>query len=158
MQWRTAGNLGSSMKLGERTIALMSLESQGFNWREPSPFAFEPFSIVTNGQKDLETFSSLPHAPYIGLLDTTPTNGSSWLPYSGKYLWGRNFVLFILNLSERKFNTWNMDYDGCVFLCKMDKTKIKHELAGDSTGQNLDFTKISWYTVWIGHWRLNGKQ
>ena len=25
-----------------------------------------------------------------------------------------------------KFNTWNIHYDGCVFLCKMDRTKIKH--------------------------------
>ena len=45
------------------------------------------------------------------------------IPYSGKYLWGQNFVLFVLSLSEQKFNTQN---DGCVFLCKMDRTKIKH--------------------------------
>ena len=48
------------------------------------------------------------------------------LPYSGKYLWGPNFILFVLSLSERKFNTRNVRYDGRVFLCKMDRTKIKH--------------------------------
>ena len=46
--------------------------------------------------------------------------------YSGKFSWGPNFVLFILSLSEWKFNTWNVRYDGRVFLCKMDRTKIKH--------------------------------
>ena len=40
--------------------------------------------------------------------------------YSGKYSWGPNFVLFILSLLERKFNTQNAYYDGRVFLCKMD--------------------------------------
>jgi len=49
------------------------------------------------------------------------------LPYSrGKYSWGPNFILFVFSLSERKFNTQNMRYDGRVFLCKMDRTKIKH--------------------------------
>ena len=46
--------------------------------------------------------------------------------YSGKYSWGPNFVLFVLSLSERKFNTRNVHYGGHVFLCKMDRTKIKH--------------------------------
>ena len=45
------------------------------------------------------------------------------ISYSGKYLWDPNFVLFVLSLSEQKFNTQN---DGCVLLCKMDRTKIKH--------------------------------
>jgi len=36
------------------------------------------------------------------------------LPYSGKFLWGPNFILFILSLSERKFNTQNVCYDGHV--------------------------------------------
>jgi len=48
------------------------------------------------------------------------------ISYSGKYLWGPNFVLFVLSLSEWKFNTQNVGYDGRVFLCKMDRTKIKH--------------------------------
>ena len=41
------------------------------------------------------------------------------LPYSGKYSWGPNFIL---SLSERKFNTRNVRYDGW---CKMDRTKVK---------------------------------
>jgi len=50
------------------------------------------------------------------------------LLYSGKYSWGPNFILFILSLSEQKCNTQNIMlwYDGRVFLCKMDRTKIKH--------------------------------
>ena len=28
--------------------------------------------------------------------------------------------------SERKFNTQNVRYDGYIFLCKMDRMKIKH--------------------------------
>jgi len=43
-----------------------------------------------------------------------------------QYSWGPNFVLFILSLSERKFNTRNIRYDGCFFLCKMDRMKVKH--------------------------------
>ena len=46
--------------------------------------------------------------------------------YSGKLLSGPNFVLFVLSLPEQKLNTWNMRYDGHVFLCKMDRMKIKH--------------------------------
>jgi len=46
--------------------------------------------------------------------------------HSGKFSWGQNFILFILNLSEQKFNTQNIRYDGRVFLCKMDRLKIKH--------------------------------
>ena len=47
------------------------------------------------------------------------------LPYSGKYWWGPNFVLFVLSLSEQKLNTQTIHYDG-VFSCVMDRTKIKH--------------------------------
>jgi len=70
------------------------------------------------------------------------------VPYSGKYSWDPNFVLFVLSLSERKFNTRNVHYDGRVFLCKMDRTKTKHtnqlEIAQNEI---LDPTKISRYTV-----------
>jgi len=52
--------------------------------------------------------------------------GSSTVLYSGKYSWGPNFILFVLSLSEQKFNTQDVRYDGRVFLCKMDRTKIKH--------------------------------
>ena len=61
---------------------------------------------------------------------------------------GSKFVLFILSLSERKFNTRIIRYDGLVFLCKMDRMKIKHtnqlEIA-----QNEIWTprKIARYTV-----------
>jgi len=48
-----------------------------------------------------------------------------YIPYSRKFLSGPNFVLIILSLSERNFNTRNVRYDGHVFLCKMDRTKIK---------------------------------
>jgi len=41
-------------------------------------------------------------------------------------LWGPKFILFILSLSERKFNTQNVSYDGHAFLCKIDRKKIKH--------------------------------
>jgi len=46
--------------------------------------------------------------------------------YNGKCSWGPIFILFLLSLSERKFNTWNVRYNGRVFLCKMDRTKAKH--------------------------------
>jgi len=52
----------------------------------------------------------------------------SMIPYSKKYSWGPHFVLFILSLSEWKFNTRNVHYDGCVFPCKMDRTKITNQL------------------------------
>ena len=46
--------------------------------------------------------------------------------FSGKYSRGPNFVLFVLSLSEQKFNMRNVRHDGRVFLCKIDRTKIKH--------------------------------
>ena len=55
-----------------------------------------------------------------------PIMHTKLVPYSGKYLWGPNFVLFVLSLSEQKFNTRNVHYDGRVLLCKMDRMKIKH--------------------------------
>jgi len=35
-----------------------------------------------------------------------------------------NFILFVLSLSEGKFNTRNVRYDGRVFLCKMTEQKL----------------------------------
>ena len=69
--------------------------------------------------------------------------------YSGKFSWGPYFVLFVLSLSERIFNTPNVCYDGCVFLCKIDRTKIKHmdqlEIAQKNFGphENSRYTVIS---------------
>ena len=63
------------------------------------------------------------------------------IPYSGKYSWGPNFILFVLSLSEWKFNTWNVRYDGRVFLCRMDRTKIKH------TNQ-LEIAQNDIWTTW----------
>ena len=60
-----------------------------------------------------------------GLTTAAPYLGHS-VQYSRRFLSGPNFVLFILSLSERKLNTRNVRYDGCVFLFKMDRTKIKH--------------------------------
>ena len=73
----------------------------------------------------------------------------SLLLYSGKFSWGPNFVLFVLSLSQRKFNTWNLCYDGHVFLCKMDRMKIKHtnQLEIAQRNLNLNPTKISRSTV-----------
>ena len=44
--------------------------------------------------------------------------------YSGNFLWGPNFIQFILSLSERKFNTRNVHFDGRVFLCKWTERKL----------------------------------
>jgi len=38
---------------------------------------------------------------------------------SRKFSWGPNFVLFVLSL----FNTWNIRYDGRVFLHKIGKNE-----------------------------------
>jgi len=51
------------------------------------------------------------------------------LPYSGKFSSGPNSILFVLSLSERKLNTRNVRYDGCVFLCKMDRTKLNARIS-----------------------------
>ena len=71
-------------------------------------------------------------------------------PYSRKFSWGPYFILFILSLSEWKFNTRNVCYDGCVFLCKMDWTKIKHtnqlEIAQNEIWTPQKFPSI-WYMV-----------
>ena len=78
----------------------------------------------------------------------TPTHYRHTLLYSGKFSWGPNFILFVLSLSEQKFNTRNVHYDGHVFLCKMDRTKTKHtnqlEIAQNEIWTP---TKISRYTV-----------
>jgi len=47
------------------------------------------------------------------------------LLYSGKLSSDPNVILFVLSLSEWKSNTRNVCYNGRIFLCKMDRTKIK---------------------------------
>jgi len=47
------------------------------------------------------------------------------LPYSGKYWWGPNFVLFVLSLSEQNLTHETYIMMG-MFSCVMDRTKIKH--------------------------------
>ena len=64
------------------------------------------------------------------------------MPCSRKFTWGPNFVLFVLSLSEWKFNTWNIHCGGRIFLCKMVRTKIKH------TNQ-LEIAQNEIWTPWM---------
>ena len=67
------------------------------------------------------------------------------IPYSREKMWGPNFILFILSLSERKFNTRNVHYDGVFSCVKWTERKLTHESPGDKTERNLDPMKISLY-------------
>ena len=74
------------------------------------------------GYKDRKKSCEIPHTALLCL-------GIAYaVPYSGKYSWGPNFILFVLSLSELKFNTQNVRYDGRVFLCKMDEIKHTNQL------------------------------
>jgi len=52
-------------------------------------------------------------------MELSEVNTAVSVLYSRKFSWGPNFILFVLSL----FNTWNVRYDGRVFLCKIGKNK-----------------------------------
>jgi len=63
------------------------------------------------------------------LLQYSSRVGHSHIPYGGKYLWGPNFVLFILSLSERKFNTRNVRYNGVFSYVKWTERKLNTRIS-----------------------------
>jgi len=70
--------------------------------------------------------------------------------YSGKYFVGSKFRSFHSQSIIRKFKTRNiLCYDGCVFLGKMDRMKIKHtnqlEIAQKESWTPRNFPAIQYY-------------
>ena len=63
---------------------------------------------------------------------------------------GVQILFFSFSSIRTKFNTWNIRYGGHVYLCKMDRTKIKH-MNQLEIAQNEIWTprKFSLYTVCI---------
>jgi len=59
-----------------------------------------------------------------------------------------SFFSFLVYQNEKLVNTQNVRYDGCVFLCKMDRMKIKHT-SQLGIAQNKIWTPRKFSTIYV---------